>query len=147
VSPLKAKAPRGGGADADTKALQPIEAYPPGPTEIDELLEVVRNFELAARKIADDPTLSVRSKCLALLELRRRARLETGLPAFAEISVWRGSKHLFSEPAVPRDLLERLRSLLRRGLSSCPTCLRDIPSHDELDRWRELEIESFRRSA
>ncbi len=110
----------------------------------DELLEIVRRYRLAARLVADDPSLSMIAKCRALLELQRRARRETHLPHFAELSVWGGARHLWEKPAtVPRDEIAALRRLLRKGLNRCPECRRRLPDHEELDSWELLEIRAM----
>lgn len=47
-----------------------------GPDPAGEALATVRRYESAARTIADDESLSVRARCVALLELSRRGRRE-----------------------------------------------------------------------
>ena len=117
---------------------QTPEAYPTGPTEVDELLTRVRQFEKAARDIADDGSLPVKARCVALLQLSKRARHQE-LSAFYEAALWRGCRHFIEgDQRVPQDLIEANRRLLRRGLTNCPTCRRPLPDGHDLDRWREL---------
>jgi hypothetical protein len=142
VSPPDKRKPRPeDGADADSKAYQPRKGYPratTGSSDVDEVLRIARDYRRAARLVADDSTLSLRSKCLALIDLNRRARQE--LPAgFGEAAVWGGARHLFeADLGVPRSVIEANRRLLRRGHHDCPTCHRPLPDHDDLDRWEEL---------
>jgi hypothetical protein len=114
-------------------------------TDVDALLEVLGRYQVAAREIADsDQTLE--AKCLELIELNRQARRETELPAFAEAAVWGAARHLFEDDhSLPRDLIGAIRGLRRRGLATCPTCLRDLPDHAELDRWQALAREAVLR--
>ena len=106
--------------------------------DIDEALAQIRRWETSARLVADDPGLTIRAKCKALLEMMARAR-RSELAAFLETAVWRGCRHLFEEDLrVPTDLIEANRRLRRHGHVACPECRRPLPDHDELDRWREL---------
>ncbi len=112
-------------------------------TDVDDMLETLARYQVAAREIADsDQTLQ--AKCLALLELNRQARQEA-LPAFAEAATWGAARHLFEPQHVPAGLIATLRGLRRRGLNACPTCLRDLPSSAELDRWQALGREAIAR--
>ncbi len=142
MSPGKRKAPEGTGADATTRHRQP-ESYPSH--DVDRALAEIRRWERAARLVADDPALSLKRKCLALLEMMSRAR-RSELAAFLELSVWKGCKHLFEEDVpTPTDTIGAIRALLRQGHSDCPTCRRPLPDHDELDRWRRLTHDSILR--
>jgi hypothetical protein len=117
-----------------------------GPDSVDQALSEIRRWERAARLVADDPTLSLKRKCFALLEMMARAR-RSELAAFLELSVWKGCKHLFEEDApTPTDTIGAIRALLRQGHESCPTCRRPLPDHDELDHWRQL-AHDYRRPA
>ena len=60
-----------------------------GPDSVDEALAEIRRWERAARLVADDPALSLKRKCFALLEMMARAR-RSDLAAFLETAVWRG---------------------------------------------------------
>jgi hypothetical protein len=109
-----------------------------GADSVDHALAEIRRWERAARLVADDPTLSLRQKCFALLEMMAKAR-RSELAAFFETAVWRGCRHLFEEDVrVPTNTIDAIRRLLRQGLDSCPTCRRPLPDHDVLDYWREL---------
>ena len=131
------------GADAETKQ-QIGSILRRRDDEVEELLATTARHQKEASAIADDPTTTLRAKCLALLELNRRARAEAVLPGVAEAAVWGGCRDLFSE-TVPRDPLRALRRLHRRGLKQCPVCRRDVPDRAELERWMDLEIRNLRR--
>lgn len=62
-----------------------------GPDPAGEALATVRRYESAARTIADDESLSVRARCVALLELSRRGRREEA-PGLIESGIWRGAR-------------------------------------------------------
>lgn len=118
----------------------------PAPLGVEESLAQIRRWETATRLVADDPALTLRQKCKALLEMMAKAR-RSDLAAFLETAVWRGCRHLFEEDLrVPTDLIEATRRLLRQGHSTCPSCRRPLPDHDQLDYWREL-THSYRRPA
>jgi hypothetical protein len=113
-------------------------------TDVDEMLDILKRYQVAARQIADSDQ-PLKAKCLALLELNRQARQEA-LPAFAEAATWGAARHLFEEnEGLPQDLVGALRGLRRRGLDACPTCLRHLPDHAELDRWQALTREAIAR--
>jgi hypothetical protein len=108
------------------------------PSDVDEVLARVRQYESAARVIADDETLSIKARCRALLELSQRSRHEE-LPAFIEAGIWRGCRHFFEGARqVPHDVIAANYRLIRRGLRACPECRRPLPTPDDLRRWREL---------
>jgi hypothetical protein len=108
------------------------------PSEVDEILARVRQYEFAARAIADDETLSIKARCKALLELSQRGRHEEA-PAFIEAGIWRGCRAFFEgDEQVGHNVIEANRRLIRRGHSTCPECRRPLPSTADLDRWREL---------
>jgi hypothetical protein len=60
---------------------------------VDEILAEIRRWEIASRLVADDPGLSIRQKCRALLEMMAKARRSEDA-AFLETAVWKGAKHL-----------------------------------------------------
>jgi hypothetical protein len=112
----------------------------------DQALAEIKRWERAARLVADDPALTLKRKCFALLEMMARAR-RSELAAFLELAVWKGCRHLFEEePRIPADTIGAIRALLRRGLDACPTCRRPLPDHSTLDYWREL-THDYRRPA
>lgn len=112
--------------------------------DVDEILAVLANYQVAAREIADSD-LSMGQKCRALIELNRQARREV-LPAFAEAAIWGAARHLFaSDKPVPSAVIQANRWLRRRGHDRCPTCRRDLPTHAELDRWQALGREAILR--
>jgi hypothetical protein len=114
-------------------------------TDVDDILETLRTYQVTAREIADS-NKSLQDKCLELIELNRQARREVGLPAFAEAAVWGAARHLFeAERNLPQGMIDALRGLRRRGLDECPTCHRHLPDHAELDRWQALEREAILR--
>jgi hypothetical protein len=115
--------------------------------EIERVLGEIRRWETAARLLADDPALSLKAKCRALLEMMARAR-RSELAAFLETAIWRSCRHLFEEePRQPTDTIGAIRALLRRGLAACPTCRRPLPDHSTLDYWRQLTHDSMTRTA
>jgi hypothetical protein len=122
----------------------PPQRHPPA--DVDAALAEIRRWETASRLVADDPALSIRQKCAALLDMAFHAR-RSELAGFLELAIWRGCRHLFEEERdVPRDVIEANRRLLHRGLDRCPSCRRPLPDHDELDRWRALRHD-YRRPA
>jgi hypothetical protein len=132
-----------------TPAPQPESrtSYPETATGVDQALDQIRRWERTSRVIASDSALSLKGKCRALLDLMARAR-RSELAAFLEIAVGRGCSFLFvEEQEVPRDIIAALRRLRHRGLDRCPECRRDLPSHDELDRWVQLRHTGCRRTA
>jgi hypothetical protein len=113
--------------------------------DVDAALAEIRRWETAARLVADDPDLTVRAKCRALLEMAFKARRSENGP-FLETAIWRGSRHFFEgDRKVPTDTIGAIRRLLRQGRSDCPMCRRPLPDHDELDYWRELTHEAMTR--
>jgi hypothetical protein len=129
-----------------TTAIQAATSIAASADSVDAMLADLRRWERAARLIADDEQLSIKARCKALLELMANARRRDGA-AFFERAVWKGCAHFFEEEhTVPRNMINALRRLRHRGLSSCPTCRRDVPDHDELDRWVALRHD-YRRPA
>lgn len=121
------------------------ESYPPERT-VEESLAEIRRWSRAARLVADNPALTIRAKCKALIDMSFRAR-RTEIPAFLEAAIWKGCRHLFEEELeVPADVLGAIRRLRHQGHDRCPECRRHLPDHEELDRWREL-THDFRRPA
>jgi hypothetical protein len=117
---------------------QPAESITRDADAADKAIAEIRRWERAARLVADDPALSLRAKCRALLEMTARAR-RSDIASFLEHAIWRGCGHLFEEDIrVPTDVIGAIRRLRRQGRDACPTCLRPLPDHDELDHWREL---------
>jgi hypothetical protein len=117
--------------------------------EAERALAEIRRWENSARLIADDPGMTLKAKCLALLDMMARAR-RSEFAAFLERAVWKGCAHLFEEePRLPSDTIGAIRALLRRGHEACPTCLRPLPDYSTLDYWRRLTHEAMteRRSA
>jgi hypothetical protein len=147
VSPPNGTAPQARGAEANSTTIQAPTVYPEDRTEVDHLLARVRAYEAAARAIADDPTLSARQKMLGLIDLGRRGQREE-LPRFIEAAIWAGCRTFIEgDRWVPKDIIQANRRLLRRGLSSCPTCRRPLPDAHELDRWRRLGHDEIVRTA
>ena len=131
---------------ASTRRSETDESYPEATTGVEHALAEIRRWEKAARLVADDPGLSIRQKCAALLDMMAKAR-RSDLAGFLERAIWRGCRLLFEEEVrVPTDTIGACRALLRRGLTDCPTCRRPLPDHDQLDYWREL-THDFRRPA
>lgn len=106
--------------------------------DAERALAELRRWETSARLVADDPALSLKQKCLALIEMAFRAR-RSDMAKFLETAIWRGARHLFEEePRLPTDTVDAIRRLLRRGHDTCPACRRPLPDHDELDYWRRF---------
>ncbi len=140
---MKTERPHEGGNPATGQGQTGF--YPASPTEVDELLGIAHDYRRAARLIADDESLTIRSKCLGLLELNRRARRDV-LPEFAAAADWGGCRFLFDEDrGVPQNVIEANRRLLRRGQTDCPTCRRPLPTHARLDDWEHLGRRSMIR--
>jgi hypothetical protein len=115
--------------------------------EVERILGRVRAFEQAARAIVDDERLTTKAVCIALLNLQRRALREEGR-VFVEAAIWRACRSFFEgDQVVPREIIEANHRLLRRGHTACPECRRELPSRADLERWRELGHEMYRRSA
>jgi hypothetical protein len=127
-------------------SMNPILTQRHAPADVDAVLAEIRRWERAARIVADDPSLSMRQTCKALLEMMAKAR-RSELAAFLERATWKGCAHLFEEESpIPTDTIGAIRSLLRRGLDACPECRRPLPDHSTLDYWREL-THDYRRPA
>jgi hypothetical protein len=113
-------------------------------TEADRALAEIDRWTRAARLVADDPGLSIKAKCRALLEMMGKAR-RSDLAAFLERAVWKGCRHLFEEdPRPPTNAIDACRRLIRRGLDTCPTCYRPLPDHDQIDYWISLTHDTRR---
>lgn len=116
------------------------------PADVDQILAAAKGFKIAARRIADDPTLDVTTRCLSLVELSRQARQR--MPAsFADATIWSQVRHLFGKPVVPRGMVEAIRKLIRAGKSECPCCQRPLPDHGELDRWMGLQMDVWGKAS
>lgn len=114
----------------------PVDSIPDDDSE--RALAEIRRFGRAARLVADDPKLDRKQKCFALLNMMTGAR-RSELAAFLEPAIWNAAAHLFDQgPRDARNVIDAIRRLLRAGKDRCPTCLRPLPDHDELDWWREL---------
>lgn len=118
--------------------MHPILTARHEPSDVDAALAEIRLWERAARFVADDPALTLKSKCSALLQVMAKAR-RSELAVFLELAVWKGCAHLFQEDVgVPTDTIAAIRRLLRQNLVACPSCRRPLPDHDQLDYWRRL---------
>jgi hypothetical protein len=126
--------------------MHPTPTTRHGPSDVDDILARLRQYEFAARTIAENENFTTKARCRALLELSQRGRHEE-LPGFIEAGIWRGCRHFFeSDQRAPTNVIEANRRLLRRGFVDCPSCRRPLPSSADLDRWRELGHD-LRRSA
>lgn len=124
-----------------------INGWPDASAEVEDLLASAREFQGAARRVADDQTLSVKARCLALLDLGRRARRETP-GGFAASAVWGGARHFLAEDGLPAGgdgTVNAIRRLRYDGHSDCPSCKRPLPDHEELDGWNRLRHASYYR--
>ena len=140
------------------KAEGPVASRTPGtatttshkitddPDSVDQALAEIRRWERASRLVADDPALTIKAKCKALMEMSFRSR-RSDLRAFLETAIWKGCRHLFEKDGgVPTDTIGAIRRLRRAGHTDCPSCRRPLPNHDVLDYWREL-THDYRRPA
>ena len=117
------------------------------PEDGQAILERVREYRLAARKIVEADWVSVHRRCLGLLELQDAARAEPDLTirTWAERSVWEESKEFLGvddgEPIAPPVSYESAQRRLRnQGLDQCPTCRSCIATEEEFERWSRLRL-------
>lgn len=116
------------------------------------ILDRVREYRLAARKIIEADWVSVHRRCLGLLELQEAARAESDLivRTWSERGVWEESKEFLGvddgEPIAPPLSYESSQRRLRnQGLEQCPTCRARIASEEEVDRWARLRLAAAER--
>lgn len=122
------------------------------PDDGQAILERVREYRLAARKIVEAGWVSVHRRCLGLLELQDAARAEPDLiiRTWSERSIWEKSKGFLGvddgEPvAPPRSYEAAQRQLRDQGLQQCPTCRSHIATEQEFDCWSRLRLADSER--
>jgi hypothetical protein len=121
--------------------VHPISTRRPSLADTERALQEIARWERAARLVADDPAMTLKRKCFALLEMMSRAR-RSEFAAFLERAIWKGCAHLFEEePRIPTDTIGACRRLLRQGLDTCRECKRPLPDHSTLDYWREITLD------
>jgi hypothetical protein len=110
-----------------------------------EVLERIREYRIAARKIVEADHVNFKDRCLGLLELVDLARAENDvlIVRWAELSIWaeaRGFLGIHDEaPALPPEPFEdRQRRLRQDGYERCPHCFSQIATEEELKRWWSL---------
>lgn len=118
----------------------------------DVVLERVRQYRVAARKIVQADWVSVRRRCLGLLELQEAARAEPDLVVrtWSERAVWQESRVFLGvdddEPVPPPRSYEAAQRHLRsRGLEECPTCRSALATEDDFARWSRLRLADAER--
>jgi hypothetical protein len=116
------------------------------------ILDRVREYRRAARKIVEADWVRTHRRCLALLELAERARAEEDLTVrtWSERSIWEESKEFLGvddgEPIAPPLSYESSQRRLRnQGLEQCPTCRARIASEEEFDHWARLRLAAAER--
>jgi hypothetical protein len=125
------------------------------PEDGQAVLDRVREYRRAARKIVETEWASVQRRCLGLLELQDAARAEPDLTirTWAERSIWEESKEFLGvdddEPvAPPRSYEAAQRKLRNQQLERCPTCHASIATERDFDRWGRIrQTDAERRDA
>ena len=122
------------------------------PEAAQAVLDRVREYRHAARKIVEADWVSVHRRCSALLELAERARVETDLTVrtWSERSIWEESKQFLGvddgEPIAPPASYESAQRQLRnQGLQQCPTCRSRLATEEEFVRWSRLRLADAKR--
>jgi hypothetical protein len=118
-------------------------------------LEKLQQLRRLARRIDRHPWPDPQKGLLALMQLLDWGLNDGGLPReWVRLVIWEEGQGLLSgrpgprdEPVLRGDAVEQaLRRLLARGLISCPTCHRPVPSEDTLDRWRDTRLADLARA-
>lgn len=116
------------------------------------ILDRVREYRRAARKIVEADWVSVHRRCLALVELAERTRAEPDLTVrtWSERSIWEESKQFLGvddgEPIAPPVSYESAQRRLRnQGLEQCPTCRSRLATEEEFARWSRLRLADAER--
>jgi hypothetical protein len=117
-----------------------------------DVLDRVREYRVAARKIVGASHVPVKRRCLGLLELADAARAEPDptVRTWAERSIWEESKAFLGmddeEPPLPPEGYERRQRRLRlQGEETCSRCLSRIAAEEELARWSRLRRDAAER--
>ena len=118
----------------------------------DDVLDRVRKYRRAARRIVETDWVSVKRRCLGLLELQDAARAEPDLTirTWAERAVWEEAKPFLGvddgEPVAPPMSFEAAQRQLRNhGLEQCPTCRSRLATEDDFARWSRLRLAEAQR--
>jgi hypothetical protein len=118
----------------------------------DIVLDRVREYRVAARKIVRADWVTVKRRCLGLLELADAARSEPDLTirTWSERSIWEESKAFLGVddeelPIPPEGYERRQRRLRLQGEETCSRCLSRIAAEDELRRWSTLRTDAAAR--
>jgi hypothetical protein len=116
------------------------------------VLDRVREYRVAARKIVGASWVSVKRRSLGLLELADAARAEPDVTVrtWAERSIWEESKAFLGmddeEQALPPEGYERRqRRLQPMGEDTCCRCLSRVATEAELARWTALRRDAAER--
>jgi hypothetical protein len=117
------------------------------PSAVAEVVE----YRRAARRIVQDPTLSVSKQCAGLIRLAARARQEAESPDLCQGAIWAEAEVFVTTGERPMDRQDiadalaasdpvdlALRGLLRGGRIRCPRCLRSLLNERELDHQARL---------
>jgi hypothetical protein len=119
------------------------------------VLDRVREYRTAARKIVEAEWATVKRRCLGLLELQDAARAEPDLTVrtWAERAVWEEAKPFLGvgdgEPvAPPRSYEAAQRKLRNQQLERCPTCHASLATEQDFARWARIrKADAERRGA
>ena len=115
------------------------------------VLDRVREYRSAARKIVEASGATVHRRCVALVELAERARAETDLTTrtWSERSIWEESRAFLGfgdEPTTPPAGYESAQRPLRsQGLEQCPTCRSRLATEEDFARWGRLRLADAER--
>ena len=120
--------------------------------EGEEVLDRVREYRRAARKIVEADWVSVHRRCLGLLDLVDAARSESDptIRRWAEGAIWEESKRFLGfddgEPVAPPTSFEAAQRQLRnQGLEQCPTCRSRLATDDDFAHWSRLRLADAQR--
>jgi hypothetical protein len=119
------------------------------------VLDQVREYRLAARRIVEIEYATVQRRCLGLLELQDAAREEPDpiVRVWAERSIWEEAREFLGvydgEPAAPPISYEAAQRRLRhQGVERCPTCHGSLATEQDFDRWARIRrADAERRDA
>lgn len=113
-------------------------------TAADDVLGRIGRFREAAR-MAVDSGAEVKDICLALLDLADMARAESDpvVARWSELAIWQEAAGFLGvddeQPTFPpANFEQRTRRLRADGYTRCPTCLHDLPTDADLERWSRM---------
>jgi hypothetical protein len=126
----------------------------PTPAEMttgEEVLAQIREYRSAARRIVEADHVSVKRRCLGLLELVDAARSESDpiVRAWSERSIWEEAREFLGvddgQPVPPLGYEAAQRAMRAQGYSSCPHCHSVLATDVDLARWARIRVADAER--